>query len=516
VSEQREFDVIVVGGGAVGENAADRAGRTGLSVALVEHALVGGECSYYACMPSKALLRPGGALAAARAVPGAAGAVTGRVDAAAVFRWRDEVTHGWDDSSQVRWTDSAGITLVRGHARLAGPKVVDVARGERASGPARASVGQSAPADASDGGGPSDDEGTVRLVARHAVVLATGSSPVVPPVDGLADVDPWTSRDATSAHAVPPRLLVVGGGVVGVEMATAYAELGSEVTLVVRGPRVLAGAEPFAGDAVAAALQALGVRVLLDSQVAAVARTDRGIEAAVTGSGAGTVTADRVLVAAGRRPGTTDVGVETVGLEVGRPVAVDDAMCATGVDGGWLFAVGDVTGRTGTTHQGKYDARVAGDVIAARFGGSGAGGSGSAEADAERTAGPWSRYRATADHRSVPQVVFTHPEVAWVGLTEAAAQDAGLKVRAIDYDLADVSGAYVYDPGYAGRGRLVVDDERGVVVGATFVGPDVAELLHAATVAVVGEVPLDRLWHAVPAYPTISEVWLRFLETAGL
>jgi len=477
-----EFDVVVVGGGAVGENAADRAGRSGLTVALVEHGLVGGECSYYACMPSKALLRPGGALAAARSVPGADGAVVGGVDASAAFAWRDQMTHQWDDSSQAQWVDSVGIALVRGHARFVGPRTLDVAGAD----------------------------GTRRLTARRAVIVATGSSPVVPDIPGLADVDPWTSRDATSSRAVPPRLLVIGGGVVGVEMATAYAELGSRVTLVVRGPRPLAGAEPFAGDRVVAALRAAGVDVLLGSQVASVARTETGVAVRVEGDGAGTVEVDRVLAATGRRPGTADLGVETIGLEPGRPVEVDDALCATGVDGGWLFAVGDVTGRTGTTHQGKYDARVAGDVVAARF-----GGEGDARA-AESAAAPWSRFRATADHRSVPQVVFSHPEVAWVGLTEADARDDGLDVQVLDYDLADVAGASVFAKDYAGQARLVVDRARGVVVGATFVGPEVAELLHAATIAVVGEVTLDRLWHAVPAYPTVSEVWLRFLEAAGL
>jgi dihydrolipoamide dehydrogenase len=258
------------------------------------------------------------------------------------------------------------------------------------------------------------------------------------------------------------------------------------------------------------ALRERGTRVLLDSEVTAVEKTATGIAVRVSGDGAGTVEVDRVLVAAGRRPGTTELGVETLGLEPGRPIDVDDALCATGVDGGWLFAAGDVTGRTGTTHQGKYDARVAGDVVAARFGGEDDGRA------AESGAGPWSRYRASADHRSVPQVVFSHPEVAWVGLTEADARRAGLDVRVLDYDLADIAGASVFAKDYAGQGRLVVDRARGVVVGATFVGPEVAEMLHAATIAVVGEVPLDRLWHAVPAYPTVSEVWLRFLESAGL
>jgi dihydrolipoamide dehydrogenase len=222
------------------------------------------------------------------------------------------------------------------------------------------------------------------------------------------------------------------------------------------------------------------------------------------------VDADELLVATGRTPRTAELGVDVLGLTPGEPLAVDDALQVTGVEGGWLFAAGDVTGRTATTHQGKYDARVVGDVVAARF--SGADGA----VERERSAGPWSRYRASADHVAVPQVVFSRPEVAWVGRTEREARDAGFDVRTVRYAIGSVAGAAVAADGYAGTAQLVLDEARGTVVGATFTGPDAAELLQAATIAVVGEVPLDRLWHAVPAYPTVSEVWLRLLETAGL
>ncbi|WP_315094861.1 NAD(P)/FAD-dependent oxidoreductase [uncultured Cellulomonas sp.] len=493
--QAREFDVVVVGGGAVGENVADRAGRTGLSVALVEHDLVGGECSYWACMPSKALLRPGAALAAARGVPGAAAAVSGGVDVAAAFARRDEVTHHWDDSSQVDWVEGTGIALLRGHARFVGPRSLTI----------------------------EGTDGPVQVTARHAVVVATGSAPVIPAVDGLAGLPPWTSREATSAQQVPARLAVLGGGVVGVEMATAFAVFGSAVTLVVRGDRLLAGAEPFAGEAVAASLAALGVTVRFGTETRSARREADGVHLDL-GAGSDLVV-DEVLVATGRRPRTGELGLETLGLEPGRAVEVDDALQVTGVDGGWLFAVGDVSGRTATTHQGKYDARVVGDVIAARFDPRASAADspeGATEGDralaagAERDAGPWSRYRATADVGAVPQVVFTRPEVAWVGLTEAAAREQGLDVRVLGYDLENVAGASVFAEDYAGHAQLVVDQARGVVVGATFVGPEVAEMLHAATIAVVGEVPLDRLWHAVPSYPTVSEIWLRLLEAAGL
>ena len=228
-----------------------------------------------------------------------------------------------------------------------------------------------------------------------------------------------------------------------------------------------------------------------------------------------------MLAATGRRPATRDLGLETVGLVPGDPLEVDDRLQVVGVDGGWLFAAGDVTGRTATTHQGKYDARVVGDVVAARFdprpesGAPGPGVPRGLSRAGEVAAAPWSRYRATADVVAVPQVVFTRPQVAWVGRTEEVARREGLDVEVVGYDIGQVAGASVTDPGYEGRAQLVVDAARDVVIGATFVGPDVADMLHAATIAVVGEVPLSRLWHAVPAYPTVSEVWLRLLEAAG-
>ncbi|WP_298460499.1 NAD(P)/FAD-dependent oxidoreductase [uncultured Cellulomonas sp.] len=492
---ERTYDVVVLGAGAVGENVADRAGRGGLSVAIVESELVGGECSYWACMPSKALLRPGAALEAARAVPGADAAVTGTLDVPAVLARRDSFTSDWDDSGQVEWLQSAGIELVRGAARFTGPRRLEVRDGDGAA---------------------------TTVVARHAVVVATGSEPVIPDVPGLATARPWTSREATAAQEVPGSLAVVGGGVVATEMATAYADLGAQVTLLVRGDGLLPGMEPFAGEAVAGALTARGVDVRFGTEARRVRRADDGVHLEL--SSGDTLVADEVLVATGRRPRTADLGLDTLGLEPGGALEVDDSLRVTAVDDGWLYATGDVTGRTATTHQGKYDARVAGDVIAARFAGGGTDGAvvggdgptaGATPSDVEGGA-PWSRWRATADHAAVPQVVFTRPEVAAVGLTEAQARDAGLPVRVVQYPIGSVAGASLYAQGYEGTASIVVDTDREVVVGATFVGPEVAEMLHAATIAVVGQVPLSRLWHAVPSYPTVSEVWLRLLESYGL
>ncbi|HEY8718366.1 FAD-dependent oxidoreductase, partial [Pengzhenrongella sp.] len=279
------------------------------------------------------------------------------------------------------------------------------------------------------------------------------------------------------------------------------------VTLLVRGTRVLAGAEPFAAAAVAEGLTKLGVDLRFGTEVTRAMRDDRGVRLSL--SVGESVLAAEVLVAAGRRPRTTDLGLETIGLEPGAPIAVDDSLRVTAVAEGWLFAAGDVTGRVATTHQGKYDGRVAGDVVAARFGPDG-------DASSATDAPDWSQFRATADHQGVPQVVFTRPEVAAVGLTEAAARKAGYPVRTVSVEIESLAGPTVASDDYRGIGWIVVDTEREIILGATFVGPEVAELLHAATIAVVGQVPLRRLWHAVPAYPTVSEVWLRLLEGYGL
>lgn len=465
-----EYDLIVLGGGPVGENVADRAVQGGLTAVIVESELVGGECSYWACMPSKALLRSGQVLRAARRVPGAAEAVTGELDVPAVLRRRDAFTSDWDDSGQVDWLSSANIDLVRGHGRISGERRVTV------TGP---------------------DGGERVLTARHAVAVCTGSDAVVPGIPGLQEAGPWTSREATSAEEVPERLVVVGGVVVAVEMATAFASLGSRVTLLARSG-LLGAFEPFAGELVAEGLRELGVDVRTGVSPTRVDRDAAGVTVRVDG---GEVLADEILVATGRSPRSDDIGLETIGLEPGSWLRTDDSLRVPGLD--WLYAVGDVNGRAPLTHQGKYQARAAGDAIAARAQG-----------------GPvddraWGRHAATADRSSVPQVVFSEPEVASVGLTEAAAQRAGRHVRAVDVEFSSVAGASLHGDGPSGRARIVVDEDRHVLLGATFVGPEVAELVHAATVAVVGEVPIQRLWHAVPSYPTVSEIWLRLLEAYG-
>ncbi|MDX6597212.1 MAG: hypothetical protein QOE87_1099 [Gaiellales bacterium] len=451
----REFDVVVIGGGAAGEVTAGRLGQNGASVAVVEQALVGGDCTFYACMPSKALLRPVELSNEARRVPGL---VVAGLDSAAVLKRRDEVIHDLDDSSQLPWLEQHGVTLVRGRARIAGKLQVDV-------------------------------EGQESLTAREAVVVATGSTPRIPDIPGLRESKPWTNKQATTAKTVPGRLAIVGGGVVGAEMAQAWGGLGSAVTLIHHGPRLIAREEPFAGEQVLGSLRELGVDVRLQTSTLRVARS--GAFSLELGDGT-TVEADELLVAVGRTAGTEGIGLEAIGIgiEPGKPLAVGDDLRVPGHD--WLYAVGDVNGRVELTHMGKYQGRLVADTILGR------------------------KVRLRSDGARSPRVIFTDPQVGAVGFTLADAQDAGLHVRHVDVDTGGNGGGSFVGHGAPGTSRIVVDEDRRVIVGVTMTGPEIAEALHAATIAVVAEVSLDDLWHAVPSFPTRSELWLRLLEAYGL
>jgi pyruvate/2-oxoglutarate dehydrogenase complex dihydrolipoamide dehydrogenase (E3) component len=448
----REFDVVVIGAGVAGEVAAGRLGENGVSVAVVEDRLVGGECSFYACMPSKALLRP---VELAREVARVPGLALGPIDVPAVLARRDEVIHDQDDSTQVPWLEQHHVTLVRGHGRLAGEKRVVVEEEE--------------------------------LVARTAVIVATGSAASIPDIDGLRDARPWTNIEATTATHVPRRLAVLGGGVVGVELSQAWSTYGSRVTLVHRGDRLIEREEPFASEQVGDALVDGGVDVRLERQVLRVTRNgavrvdlDDGTE----------LEADEVLAAFGRVPRTADIGLDTIGLEGGGPLRAADDLRVPGFD--WLYSIGDVNGRVLLTHMGKYQGRLAADAIRGR------------------------RIELRSDGARSPRVIFTDPQVGAVGLTLEGAREAGLRVRHVDVETSGNAGGSFVGRNAPGTSRIVVDEDRRVIVGATITGAEVAEALHAATIAVVGEVPLDDLWHAVPSFPTRSELWLKLLEAYGL
>jgi pyruvate/2-oxoglutarate dehydrogenase complex dihydrolipoamide dehydrogenase (E3) component len=447
------FDVVVVGGGPAGEVAAGRLAGAGLEVALVEDDVVGGECSFYACMPSKALLRPQEVLREIHRIPGAAEAVTGELDVQAALDRRDEVIHDLDDSSMLPWLEDRGIKLFRGFGILAGEKRVDV-----------------------------EDH---QLEARRAVILSGGTRAALPPIEGLGEAEPWTNREATTAKEIPGTIVILGGGVFGTELAQAYRALGADVTLIEGERRLLPTEEEFACEQVTDALVEMGVEVRTGRKATKVDRA--GDRLRVTMDDGSTADGEVLVAALGRRPRTEDLGLETVGLEGGGYIEVDENMQVPDHD--WLYAIGDVNGRILLTHMGKYQARVA----------------------CEHILGNPSAVAHGADGKQSPRVVFTDPQVASVGHTEKTAREAGLDFHILEVGTSANAGGSFYGRGAPGTSRLLVDKETDLIIGATITGAEVADFLQAATIAIVGEVPMGRIWHATPSFPTRSEIWLNLM-----
>jgi len=476
------YDVICVGSGWAGRVIAARVCKAGLTALIIEDELVGGDCPFWACVPSKALLRPAQALEAAKAVGGARELIepSKGVDVEAVWKRRDFFTAGWDDTQLlVPMVEKSGAQLVRGRGVIVGTKKVRLE---------------------------SKDGESVELQARHAVAVCTGSEVFFPDVPGLKEAKPWTPREATSTSILPEHLIIIGAGAVGCEMATAYSSFGAKVTVVTSTEEILPRFDIRVGKMVRESLASRRVVFHLSTKVSWVYRTEEG-RVQVTLENGEVVSGAEVLVAAGRRPRTRDVGLNTLGLPVdGNPIAVDESLCVESIPGRWLYAVGDVNGRATLTHMCKYQGRIAGDTIVARA--KGLLGEGQKPV-------AWDKFSATADRYAVPQVVFTDPIVASVGFTLAAAKEAGHPVREVSAPLTTV-GSLLHGDEQSGWAQWVVDVPSNKLLGATFVGRDVEDLIHASTVAIVAGITLDRLVHAVPSFPTMTEVYLNLAEAAGL
>lgn len=489
------FDVICIGSGWAGRILAARCVAANLSALIIEKELIGGDCPFWACVPSKALLRPAEALDDARHVGGAREQLvnpTVPVDTESVFNRRDMYTGGWDDTKlMVPMVEESGVHIVRGVGRITGVKKVNVTLDT-----------------------PETPSQSIDLKARQAVVICTGSEPIFPDIQGLSEVKPWGPREAASSSVVPSTLFIIGGGVVAVEMATVYQSLGSKVILASTKSELLPSFDDKVGEIVREKLESSGVQVLLSTNVKSVQSASDGSNLTLSSGGHPyNVAASKILVATGRRAVTRDIGLECIGYDTaliqgGQPIVVDDSLLVSGIDSNhtpWLYAAGDVNGRAMLSHTSKYHGRIGANVIIAR-----------ARDEFPSILSPFNGFSTLADHKAVPQVIFSDPNVASVGLTLKAAKRIGRPVRAITAPVKTL-GAILHADGYAeGWAQWVLEQDTGVLLGATFVGSEVSELLHASTVAIVGGMRVEQLVHAIPSFPTMSEVYLNLVDGAGL
>lgn len=461
-----EVDVVVVGLGPGGESVATDLAQAGLEVVGIDRHLVGGECPYYGCIPTKMMVRAADVLAEARRVPELAGSSTVSPDWTSVAkRIRDEATDSWNDQVAVDRLVEAGVRFVRGQARLDGPRSVVV--------------------------------GDESYVPRHAVVLNTGTDPGVPPVDGLADTPYWTNRDVVKLENLPSSLIVIGGGAIGAEIAQALSRFDVAVTLLEVADRILAAEEPEASRLMTETFGSEGIQVLVGVSITKVSYAEGRFSVTMSGpdsveqeggeaGSASTLYGEKLLVAAGRRNQLADIGLETVGLDPESKILETDEHMQV-ADG--LFAIGDITGKGAFTHMSMYQAGIARDAILSK-------------ADRGDTA---KTEPAKADYRAVPRVTFTDPEVGSVGLTEQKAKDEGLRVRVGFADLATSSRGWLHKSGNAGFVKVVEDADAGVLVGATTAGPDGGELLAGLTMAVHARVPTSSLLSMIYAFPTFHQ-----------